>query len=109
MAKKTFAASFNGLPRLVQILLLLIPVVNWVVEILVRWSSAINRKSIISLVVAILVTFFGLGFGRRSEFDLVACLAVPDSYVADISVNVLNIRHFEGIAAGVAAVFLFQR
>ncbi len=71
MAKKTFAASFNGLPRLVQILLLLIPVVNWVVEILVRWSSAISRRSIISLVVAILVTFFGLGFGW---LDLVWCL-----------------------------------
>ena len=71
MAKNTFAASFNGLPRLVQILLLLIPVVNWVVEILVRWSSAISRRSIISLVVAILVTFFGLGFGW---LDLVWCL-----------------------------------
>ena len=71
MAKKTFVASFNGMPRLVQILLLLITVVNWVVEILVRWSSAISRRSIISLVVAILVTFFGLGFGW---LDLVWCL-----------------------------------
>ena len=71
MAKNTLVGWFNGLPRLLQILLLLIPVVNWVVEILVRWSSAINRKSIISLVVAILVTFFGLGFGW---LDLVWCL-----------------------------------
>ena len=37
------AKSFNSLPRLVQIILLFIPFVNWVVEILVRWSDALNR------------------------------------------------------------------
>ena len=30
---------FNKLPRLVQIILLLIPGVNWAVEIVVRWST----------------------------------------------------------------------
>jgi hypothetical protein len=72
MAKKnTIVGWFNSLPRLFQIILLLIPFVNWVVEILVRWSSAISRKSVVSLVVAVLVTFCGLAFGW---IDLVWCL-----------------------------------
>lgn len=70
-SKNTIVGWFNGQPRIIQIILLLVPGVNWVLEILVRWSSALNRKSVISLVVAILVTFFGLAFGW---IDLVWCL-----------------------------------
>ncbi len=66
-----FATWFNKQSRLIQILLLLIPVVNWVTEILVRWSAALKTKSLITIVVAILVTFFGLVFGW---VDLVWCL-----------------------------------
>ena len=44
---------FNRQSRLVQIILLLIPVVNWVVEIIVRWR----------LVICIVVTFLGLFVG----------------------------------------------
>ena len=45
------------------ILLMLIPVVNWITEILVRWSAFLKTRSLITLVMAILVTFFGLAFG----------------------------------------------
>lgn len=62
---------FNSLPRLVQILLLLIPMVNWVIEILVRWDNAIHRKSVLRIVIAILVTIGGLGYGY---IDLIWCL-----------------------------------
>lgn len=62
---------FNKQSRLVQILLLLIPFVNWVTEICVRWSSWLKSKSIISLLVAILVTFFGVFWGW---VDIVWCL-----------------------------------
>ena len=62
---------FNKQSRLIQILLLLIPVVNWVVEVLVRWSAFLKSKSIITLIVAILVTFFGVVFGWS---DLIWCL-----------------------------------
>ena len=65
------AAWFNRQSRLIQIILLLIPVVNWVLEILIRWSAFLETKSIVTLVVAILVTFFGLAFGW---LDLVWCL-----------------------------------
>ncbi len=34
---------FNKLPRLVQIILLLIPGVNWVVEIIVRWRPGSKK------------------------------------------------------------------
>ena len=62
---------FNKQSRIVQILLLLIPFVNWITEILVRWTSFFKTKSIITLIFAILVTFFGLAIGW---VDLVWCL-----------------------------------
>ena len=63
MSKNGVVGWFNSLPRLAQLILLLIPGVNWVIEILVRWSSFIHTKSVLALIFAILVTFFGFGFG----------------------------------------------
>ncbi len=54
---------FNSQSRLIQILLLLIPGVNWITEICVRWSEAIKTKNLIHIIVAILVTFVGVCFG----------------------------------------------
>ena len=65
------ATWFNKQSRLIQIILLLIPVVNWVVEILVRWTAFLKTKSLLTLIVAVLVTFFGLAFGW---IDLIWCL-----------------------------------
>ena len=65
------ATWFNKQSRLVQIILLLIPVVNWFVEILVRWSAFLKTKSLVTLLIAVLVTFFGLAFGW---IDLIWCL-----------------------------------
>ncbi len=65
--------SFNKLPRLVQILLLLIPGVNWITEVLVRGSAALNGKAgkqIVVLILAIIpVTGVLLGWA-----DLISCL-----------------------------------
>lgn len=64
--------SFKSLPRVVQIILLLIPGVNWLTEICVRVSAAIHGKSveqIIVLIFAILPTGVLLGW-----IDLVWCL-----------------------------------
>lgn len=58
-----FDKWFNKQSKLVQVLLLLIPFVNWVTEVLVRWSSALRTKDVLKIVVAVLVTFVGLGFG----------------------------------------------
>ena len=59
----SIARGFNKLPRLVQLLLLLIPGVNWVVEVIVRWSTWLQRGGIIRLVVSILTIPFGIIFG----------------------------------------------
>lgn len=65
MAKnKTFESWFESQSRLIQIILLLIPVVNWVTEALVRWSHALRTKSLLKYVLAILVTIpSGIVFG----------------------------------------------
>lgn len=57
---------FNKQSRLVQILLLLIPFVNWVTELVVRWTAVWQGKKsekTLHLVVAIVVTIFGMPFG----------------------------------------------
>ena len=66
-------SSFNKLPRLVQILMLLIPVVNWITEVAVRLSACMHGKAgkqIIVLILAIIpVTGTLLGWA-----DLISCL-----------------------------------
>ena len=59
----TFDKWFNKQSRLVQILLLLIPFVNWVVEILVRFSLALRTKNLVHILVAVLIIIVGLPFG----------------------------------------------
>ena len=54
---------FNSLPRLIQIILLLIPGVNWVIELLVRWSHFAEKKGLLSLILAILTIPTGVLFG----------------------------------------------
>ena len=47
---------------LIQIILLLIPGVNWVVECLIRLSVALRTKSVIHIVVFLLFIFVGWGY-----------------------------------------------
>ncbi|MBQ7906912.1 MAG: hypothetical protein IJ309_02955 [Clostridia bacterium] len=54
---------FNKLPRLVQIIMLLIPGVNWVTELIVRWSSFVKYGGIFRFFVCLFVTVFGLVAG----------------------------------------------
>ena len=57
MAKsQSFESMFENLPKLIQIILLLFPGVNWVTEVLVRWSHALRVKDLIKYVIAIVVT-----------------------------------------------------
>ena len=54
------AKKFQKLPRLVQFLLLLIPVVNWVTEIVIRVSAVFEKtdlRNVIGLIVAIIAGF----------------------------------------------------
>ncbi len=56
-------AWFHKQNKLIQVILLIIPVVNWFVEILVRWSAVLKKGGLISIVLAIIVTFGGLFIG----------------------------------------------
>jgi uncharacterized membrane protein len=52
---------FNGLPRLLQIILLLIPGVNWVVEIIVRVSAVLEKTTtgnILGLIFGVFIPVF---------------------------------------------------
>ena len=62
---------FNDCSRLVQILLLLIPVVNWFAEVLVRGDEFLHTKGLIDLVMLILAI---ISFGILGWVDLVWCL-----------------------------------
>ena len=54
---------FHKQNKLVQVLLLIIPVINWIMEILVRWSSFLKRGGALRLIISLVVTVFGVFFG----------------------------------------------
>lgn len=82
MAKSSsFESKFESLPRLVQIILLLIPGVNWVTEVLVRWSHALRTESLIKYVIAIVVTIpSGIIIGW---LDAIWCLLFGHLFLCD--------------------------
>ncbi len=55
------AKKFFSLPRILQIILLIIPIVGWIVELIVRWSAVIERFTLLNLIAALLYTFLGWG------------------------------------------------
>ena len=57
------AKKFQKLSRLVQVLLLLIPVVNWVTEIVVRVSAFLEKSDLRNFLGLILGVVFGFFFG----------------------------------------------
>lgn len=49
----TFDKWFNSQSRIIQIILLLIPIVGWITELLVRLSVAMRKKDLISVIMAV--------------------------------------------------------
>ena len=70
---------FNSQSRLIQIILLLIPVVNWVVEIGVRWGKFFRCHGPIALILAILTIPGGIIIGW---LDVVWCLLFHNLFLA---------------------------
>jgi len=62
---------FNGLPRLVQIILLLIPGVNWIVEIVVRVTAVLEKPNLENILGLIFGIFIPVIFGW---VDMLWCL-----------------------------------
>ncbi len=54
---------FNKQSRLVQVILLIIPVVNEIVELIVRWSTWFKKGGLLRLILAILTIPLGILFG----------------------------------------------
>ena len=54
---------FNKQSRLVQVMLLLIPGVNWITEIIVRWSTFFKKGGALRLIISLIVTFVGFFVG----------------------------------------------
>ena len=57
------AKAFQKLPRIVQVILLLIPGVNWVTEIIVRVSAAFEKPNLMNTLGAIFAIVFGIFIG----------------------------------------------
>ena len=54
---------FNNQSRLVQLILLLIPGVNWLTELIVRWSTFAKKGGLFRLIICLIVTFAGVFVG----------------------------------------------
>ena len=54
---------FNKQSKVMQVILLLIPVVNWVVEVIVRWSTFSKKGGLLRLIVCLVVTIGGTIIG----------------------------------------------
>ena len=57
-----FDLKFKELSKVVQVILLLLPIVNWVVEIFVRVSAVMRKKdelTVIGVVLAVILPFWG--------------------------------------------------
>lgn len=53
--------KFQGLSKIVRVVLLVIPFVNWVIELVLRWEHFLGKKDVGSLIVALVATC-GFGF-----------------------------------------------
>lgn len=58
----TFDKWFNSQSRLIQVILLLIPIVGWIVECLVRLSVMLRTQSILHIIVFLLFLLVGWGW-----------------------------------------------
>ena len=54
-----FDTWFHNQSKVVQIVLLILPLVGWIVDLLVRWSAFLKNQSVVNLVMALVITFFG--------------------------------------------------
>ena len=47
---------FHKQSKLIQVILLFIPVINWIMEVTVRWSKWLKKGGTLRLVICVLVT-----------------------------------------------------
>lgn len=54
--------KFYDLKWYIKVILLLIPIVNWVIELVLRWEAVIRKGGFINIVVALIYTFIGWAY-----------------------------------------------
>ena len=54
-----FDKWFHEQNKVLQIVLLILPLVGWIVDLLVRWSAFLRKNSTVNLVMALVITIFG--------------------------------------------------
>ena len=54
-----FDTWFHKQSKIIQIILLIVPLVGWILDLLVRWSAFIKKTSVVNLVMALVITLFG--------------------------------------------------
>lgn len=72
--------TIHGFSKVVQIILLVIPFVNWIVEMYMRWTEYLEKKEVLQLVVAIICTFF---FGTILGWIDALYFALTDQFILE--------------------------
>lgn len=78
----TFDKWFNSQSVLIKAILLLLPVVGWICELLVRLSVALRTKNIVHIVVFVLFVVVGWGW-ILGAIDFVYMLITGHLFLAD--------------------------
>lgn len=78
----TFDKWFNSQSLLIKAILLLLPVVGWICELLVRLSVALRTKNIVHIVVFVLFVVVGWGW-ILGAIDFVYMLITGHLFLAD--------------------------
>jgi len=73
--------KFNEKPRIIQIILLFIPLVNWIVEISVRWKVFFKCRDFSHFIFALLVTILGI-IPIFGWIDIIWCLLFKHMFYA---------------------------
>lgn len=50
---------FNKQSNIVKFILLILPLVGWICEVVIRWSIVITKGGVLNIVLAIVYTFIG--------------------------------------------------
>ena len=54
-----FDTWFHKQSKIIQIVLLVLPLIGWIVDLLVRWSAFIKKSTTVNLVMALIITLLG--------------------------------------------------
>ena len=73
-------AWFNKQSKVLRIILMIIPFVNWITELVLRWSDFAEKKDPLRLVIALIATFF---FGTILGWVDAIWLAINDELLLE--------------------------